>query len=415
MFKKIVKKFTLYFCIIIISCFIFLVGCKTENNDPNKYSFDNAAEVRVMSFNIRVGEQTEVRRSAVIQNITEVDPDVFGVQEADPAWITYIQANLPNYTLVGEGRDGGKNGEYAAIFYKTEQYTLIQGGTKWLSLSPNTPSILDGGSQYKRVVTYAKLQDKDTGSVFVHLNAHLDYSSDEIARQQINIVCEYAQNFVDYPTFITGDFNQIPTSATYAEIVSSGFLDSSLEAPISNRVNTYTGYNASTNEHDGQSKLLDYCFVSPFLVQVDKYDTWNKPASNGGHNGFISDHYAIYADCKYINVVDPTTIPNELNNTIFQCGTLSYGDISYNDYAQDGVTCNYDNNTILFTVEEGVTLTLPSLKTANDVSVYIDGKGSVVINGNVQTKSFIVSKDTIIDVKGEIKAKEVDLGKIINR
>ncbi len=394
-----------------LSCLTAFCACELLNGLFSESSLPPSdvaisTDVRLMSFNIRVGEQTTARRAAVVQNIREVDPDVFGVQEADPAWISYLTENLPEYTLVGEGREGGTKGEYAAIFYRTEQYELIQGGTKWLSLTPGTPSILEGGSQYKRVLTYAKLQDKETGGVFAHINAHLDYSSDEIARQQINIVTEYANLFHEYPTFITGDFNQTPDSQTYAEISGSEYIDSAEIADDCHLVATFSGYETNVDLHT----RLDYCFVSDGNVSIAKYDTWNKTAANGGHKSFISDHYAIYVDAVAINEEEPSADVETLNETIFQVGDRSYGDASYNLSSPLGVAASFANNTLYLTVAKGKTLSLAGIKTATNVGLHIRGEGSVIFNGDVTVKALATSGKVEVTLNGNLSTNDVTLG-----
>ncbi len=368
--------------------------------------FENGTDLKLMSFNIRIGEKTDERMSAVVKNIQDVNPDVFGVQEADGGWISYLNTNLPAYSSVGEGRENDRTGETTTIFYRASDYTLLQSGTKWLTLSPNEPSLLDGGSEYKRILTFVKLQDKSTGAVFVHINAHLDYSSDEIARQQANIVAEYARLFKEYPTYITGDFNQETNSKTYQEMEKNGYLDSSFAAKTANRVGTFNGYNTDASKHS----IIDYCFVSKNNVSVSKYDTWNKSAENGGHNGFISDHYAIYVESKIINTVTPSTSATTLNNTIFQCGDKLYGDVAFNTYGIDGVTASYENKTLSLTIATGKTLTLAGIKTASDVGLHVKGGGKLVVNGDITTNAFTTLGSVVVDVAGVVKANSADVG-----
>lgn len=379
---------------------------ETNAEDTAKDPFENATDVRVMSFNIRVGEQTDVRHEAVLQQIRDVSPDVFGVQEANSPWINYLSAQLTDYTLVGEGRDGGTNGEYAAIYYRTDKYTLIQGGTRWLSLSPDTPSILAGGSQYRRVLTYAKLKDNQTGAIFVHINVHLDYSSDDIARQQINIVAEYARLFRDYPVFITGDCNQTPDSQMYAYITGAGYLDSALTADSANVVGTFNDYNRREEKH----LRLDYCFVSPDNIRLSKYKTCNNRASNAGYHGFISDHYAIYVDAKIINSDKVTDKAEELNQTVFQCGDRIYGDLSFNTYDHEGVICRYDNRVLTLEVGAGHTLELAGITTAEDISLCLTGEGSIAINGDISTYKLQTTDTVTVTVHGAVTAFETTYG-----
>lgn len=358
---------------------------------------ENYTALRVMSFNVRTGERTETRMSAVIKNITDVDPDVLGVQEAADAWVTYLNTNLPAYSRVGLGRDEGDTGETTSIFYKTSKYNLIQSGTKWLSLTPDTPSILEGGSKYKRIVTYVKLQDKTTGMYFVCMNAHLDYSSDDIARQQMNIVAEFAANFAGLPVYIIGDMNQNETSKTYGYITTNGYADSAEIATVSK--NSVTFQNYGKDDPADPACRIDFCFVTPEHIFVSKYDVWDKQAENGGYNGYISDHYAIYVDTKFVNS-GHCAGTNPLNQTVFQCGDRIYGDVSFNQHGIDSATCSFSGNIITLNLKADKTLTLGGLKTAAGQGVQVKGSGTLVVDGFITTDTLKVSDTAIMNVSG---------------
>ncbi len=61
---------------------------------------------------------------------------------------------MKGYEYIGKGReDGAEKGEYSAIFYNTQNLTLLESNTIWLSESPEEPSI-GWDASYKRVCTY---------------------------------------------------------------------------------------------------------------------------------------------------------------------------------------------------------------------------------------------------------------------
>ena len=95
----------------------------------------------VMSFNVFVSYADAARKQRVIDTILDNTPSVFGVQEASVDWMNALNKGLGNlYTAVGDGRDGGSNGEHSAIFYRTDKFDLIESGTKWLSPTPDKVS-----------------------------------------------------------------------------------------------------------------------------------------------------------------------------------------------------------------------------------------------------------------------------------
>ena len=84
----------------------------------------------VMTYNIRYDspndglDQWNYRKKILTDQIQFYAPDIIGIQEGLLHQIEYIKDALKNYEYLGLGRDdGGKNGEYCAIFYKKKILT----------------------------------------------------------------------------------------------------------------------------------------------------------------------------------------------------------------------------------------------------------------------------------------------------
>ena len=119
---------------------------------------------------------------------------------------------------------------YNPIYFKTDKFELIEWGSKWLTSTPDLPSIIDGMDTWKGL-TYAVLEEKETGTRFIYVNVHYvikaeiksdgsdrEYVYDtngnrtEIWAQELETVYLRAilddlQNKYDLPMFISGDFN----------------------------------------------------------------------------------------------------------------------------------------------------------------------------------------------------------------
>lgn len=55
------------------------------------------------------------------------------MQEVLHHQLEVLKTGLPEYTVVGVGREDGKTaGEYAPIFFKQAKYTLLDQNTFWL-------------------------------------------------------------------------------------------------------------------------------------------------------------------------------------------------------------------------------------------------------------------------------------------
>ena len=259
----------------------------------------------VMSFNVYVSAFNSARKDRVIATIRENAPSIFGVQEANDGWMSALRSDLGNeYASVGVGREANLKGEYSAIFYRKDLFTLIDRGTKWLS---NTPD--EAGSKYQipdtpyvancpRVMTYAVLERQSDGVRFLYVNTHLDHDgsnnatvASQIRRSQIEILLaqiDIVKNeFGNLPTIVTGDFNVSPGQSPYKAMTEGGYLDASLVAWAGEPQYTYNGMDDTY-----AGAIIDYIFVSPELASaVDSYIVC--PAKRDGE--WISDHNAIIA------------------------------------------------------------------------------------------------------------------------
>ena len=72
--------------------------------------------LRLATFNIR--------KDSICAFIHRVDPDIIDMQEVLHHQLEVLKTGLPEYTVVGVGREDGKTaGEYAPIFFKQAKYT----------------------------------------------------------------------------------------------------------------------------------------------------------------------------------------------------------------------------------------------------------------------------------------------------
>ena len=254
-------------------------------------------DVRVMSFNVRNtdlnGVPAPFRRDLAIREILKIMPDSFGVQEATITWMAALRAKLPAYGCVGVARDNGKSllgmGEYTAVFYLREKYDLLDHGDFWLSDTPDEPSY-GPGAAYRRICTWALLQNKETGEVYAHVNTHLDNGSNEAreagARQ---IVAFIESRFTDTPVAFTADMNTGEGSGAY-RIMTGALNDARYAAADAAGADTYH----NCTPEDKPVIILDYVMCSKDAA-VDVF----RVVTDGIDGRFVSDHFPIYADVRF--------------------------------------------------------------------------------------------------------------------
>lgn len=171
--------------VLLIFSFFALLGC--EINEISDYKGD--FNLSIMSFNLRYDEpadgenQWTKRKESCVKMITNIQPSIFGIQEGLYNQVSYLAENLHNYKYVGVGRDDGhSSGEFAAIFFDTNHFELLENNHFWLSETPETPS-LGWDANNIRIVTWAKLKDILNNTVIYVFNTHFDHKG-ETAQQK---------------------------------------------------------------------------------------------------------------------------------------------------------------------------------------------------------------------------------------
>ncbi len=247
-------------------------------------------ELSIMTFNVYIkgtGKKSpENRTDEVVETIRRADPDSFGVEEADEAWLQRLSEALPEYSYAGHGRDKDLGGEASAVFYKNEKYELVSEETFWLSKTPDKPS-KGWDAWINRICTVAVLRDKETGFTYAHFNAHFDNSGSISRVEAVAIISEKASAY-DMPVVFTGDLNAKEGNLMYKRALEAGFRDTKYLAETSDSGATYHGYM-------GQDKLnnkpIDYIFVNSYCESVALYDVITEQI-----NGiYPSDHYPVNA------------------------------------------------------------------------------------------------------------------------
>ncbi len=304
--SKLKKSIVAAAALLVVICVVFVAALPVISNNQHKkissehppaqvVDFEEKAEgsIRVMSFNLRYGALGIITRSSrndeVLETIKKGKPDSFGVQEATPTWMRYLSKQLKDeYDYVGVGRaDGNNSGEYSAIFYQKDKYEVYESDTFWLSETPDEPSV-GWDASTNRICTWAMLENKETGAMYVHMNAHFDHIGEEAQKNSVEMILSTAEEFNFLPVVFTADMNIKEGSEYYNKMAESDILwDTKHIAPETIDYLTFHDMNPSENE----GRILDYVFINN-LFGVTTY----RVVTAGIDGKFVSDHYPVYAD-----------------------------------------------------------------------------------------------------------------------
>jgi endonuclease/exonuclease/phosphatase family metal-dependent hydrolase len=175
----------------------------------------DAMPLRAMTYNIRLATEADGenvwrnRRRWVSAQISWLQPDIFGLQEVVFSQKQDIIADLPDYHLVGNGRDDGRDGgESSPLGYSIARFEMQACGTLWLSPTPDRPS-KGWDAAFPRVATWARLVARSDGRPILAINTHWDHVGVEARNHSASLLSTWLAEHRqprDHIIFL-GDFN----------------------------------------------------------------------------------------------------------------------------------------------------------------------------------------------------------------
>ena len=253
-------------------------------------SCSNSSEkINIMTYNIRLDTEADGinmwdnRKEGIVSLIKEESVDILGIQEGLPSQIEYLSKQLEGYSMIGEGRDGGNNGEYSAIYYNNKM-NLIETETFWLSETPKIPSI-GWDAAIKRITTVGLFKMIDSNMELLVYNTHFDHIGKIAREKSVGVILNHIKenDYQNKALVVMGDFNANPDDLPI-ELLSEELDDSFKILPVENPIGTFNGF-------DLDSKLLnriDYIFTKN--IKITDYKHLDKKLSSGL---WPSDHLPI--------------------------------------------------------------------------------------------------------------------------
>lgn len=255
----------------------------------------DAVSLKVMSFNIRYGTANDGdnhwdrRKDFLVDVIRAESPDVLGVQEALYGQLAYILQAVPDYAMVGVGRDDGvRAGEYSSILYRGAALAANRSDTFWLSDTPERVASRSWGNDITRICTWAQFTTSGGRPLYVY-NVHFDHQSQPSRERSAALLrSKIASRDPKAPVIVTGDFNAGEKNPAVAAMLQGDDLRDTfrVKQPDASPVGTFTGFK------QGQitGEKIDYVFASREWEVVDAQIV---RTSRSGR--YPSDHFPVTA------------------------------------------------------------------------------------------------------------------------
>jgi endonuclease/exonuclease/phosphatase family metal-dependent hydrolase len=220
-------------------------------------------QVRVMSFNIRYGTASDGdnhwdrRREFLLETIRTFNPDLLGTQETLKFQRDWLAEKLPDYEVLGVGRNDGKDdGEMMALYFRRDRFECLDSGHFWLSETPDVIGSQSWDSALPRMVTWVRLRDRqqpDTAPV-LFLNTHFDHKGPKARLESARLLRQRVESLRDgAAVVVSGDFNAGADSDPYRALfgepdgAASPLVDSYRVAhpSVATDEGTFSGFKAS--------------------------------------------------------------------------------------------------------------------------------------------------------------------------
>jgi len=259
--------------------------------------FVQAQKLTIGTYNIRYDNPKDtgnlwVDRAPVIASLIRFhDFDVFGTQEGYKNQLDDIITALPQYSYYGVGRNDGKDeGEHSAIFYKKDEFNLLNKGDFWLSQTPDKPGLGWDATCCNRICSWVYLQHKKSGKKFYFFNAHYDHQGVQARKESSKLILQKINDIAGKsPVIFTGDLNGSHTSEWYQAIATSGKLKDTykeVKYPYASNA-SFNGFGSAK----GSTNIIDHVFITNHFA-VSKWGV----LTDTYHGKYPSDHFPVLVE-----------------------------------------------------------------------------------------------------------------------
>lgn len=250
--------------------------------------------IKVITYNLRCasdpnGHSIDERAPRFKTVMNQYDADLVGLQEVVPRWMEHLTEDFgAEYEIFNKYR-ATNNFEGTPIMWKKSKYECLDKGYFWLSSAPGIESKGWDVAGCKRICLWAKLLNKEDGSVVAFFNTHYGFS-DPCQIKSGELILEHIREIGVDAAILTADFNMQTNSPGYKTLAAK--LVDVNAATVNDEGTTYHGYYP-----DDKNFHIDFCFVTPGTVTP----ITSKRMTECFDGKYPSDHFGVYSEIEVHN------------------------------------------------------------------------------------------------------------------
>src|SRR5688500_7188346 len=288
----------------------------------------NAAmgDLKVMSFNVRTANAADGandwdanRRFLAEQVVRDFGPDLVGFQEDLERQKNFFDSNFPAYTIFGRAAQGGDDGEFVSIMYRTSRFDELRRGHFWLSETPDVAGSSSWDSAFPRKVSWVELRDHQNPlTTFVFMNTHWDHVSSTARINSATLMREKIRELSsDIPVIVTGDFNADQGGDAYQRMRGIDNFDT-----VRNLQDTYRNIHPDDAATVGTAHGFDGRAGDgriDWILHDNDFTTLDADIVRTSYDGFYpSDHFPITAVLRPDIVPEPAGVAVTATTTLLR-------------------------------------------------------------------------------------------------
>ena len=227
------------------------------------------------------------RAGMVYEKVKKEQPDIIGFQEVIAPQLEYLEAMMPDYLFVGQGRMTDFKGEGLYIAIKKSTLMLCGLDIFWISPQPYVPATrFEEQSEWPRICVDILVRHKETGKMFRVYDVHLDHIESPAKAKGMQVVLsKIGEDLQKIPAevILLGDFNEEPDGLAITYI--NEYKDLTLVEATADIPGTWHDFGKLD-----PGKKIDYVFTSEGLAdKIVKTEVW----SDYRNGLYLSDHYPV--------------------------------------------------------------------------------------------------------------------------